>query len=80
VKVNTVALSGGNVQVQGANIPLGRAGWIEGSATLQAGSWAQETTINEPSPGGSQTKTFPLPQSGPRRFYRAAFPVVWTWP
>ena len=80
VKITGLSFSGDSGQLTVANIPLGRAGIIQGSATLQPGSWVQDNTINEPSPGGSQTRTFTVPDIGPRRFYRVNFPVVWTWP
>ena len=80
VKVNSMSLSGGNLQIQVANIPLTRAGSILGSANLQP-PWAVDQAINEPFvAGGSTTKTYTFAASGPKRFYRAAFPVVWTWP
>jgi hypothetical protein len=80
IKVNSISLTGGNVDLQLANIPLGRAGSILGSANLQP-PWAQELPINEPFvDGGSTTKTYTFPANGSKRFYRAAFPVVWTWP
>jgi len=80
VKVNSLSLSGGNVHLQIANIPLARAGSIQGSANLQP-PWTQDLAISEPFvAGGSTTKTYSFASSGPRRFYRAAFPVVWTWP
>lgn len=80
VKVNSISLSGGNVQVQLVNVPLDRTGSILGSANLQP-PWAVDQAINEPFvSGGSTTKTYTFAASGPKRFYRAAFPVVWTWP
>ncbi len=79
-KVGSIAVSGGNVQMQVANIPLGRAGAIQGSATLSA-PWANDFPINEPAAvGGATTKSYTFPASGPNRFYRVGFPVVWTWP
>ncbi len=80
IKVNSVSLSGDNVQIQLANIPLERAGSILGSANLQP-PWVVDHAINEPFvAGGSTTKTYTFATSGPKRFYRAAFPVVWVWP
>jgi phospholipase/lecithinase/hemolysin len=79
LKVSSFSLSGGNVQIQLANIPLDRAGSIQGSSTLQP-PWAQEQAILEPFVGGSMSKTYTFASSGPKRFYRAAFPVVWVWP
>jgi hypothetical protein len=80
VKVNSLSLSGGNVNLQVANIPLGRAGFVQGSANLQP-PWAQDLAFTEPFvAGGSTTKTLIFPASGTKRFYRTGFPVVWTWP
>ncbi len=72
VKVNSISLNGGNVHLQLANIPLGRAGVVLGSPDLQA-PWTQDAVI-----GATNPVVFPA--SGPKRFYRAAFPVVWVWP
>jgi phospholipase/lecithinase/hemolysin len=80
IKVNSISRSGGNVQIQLANIPLERAGLIQGSATLQP-PWSTDLAISEQFvSGGSTTKTYSFPAVGSKRFYRAAFPVVWTWP
>jgi phospholipase/lecithinase/hemolysin len=76
VKVNSLTRSGSNVHLQVANIPLGRDGVILGSANLQP-PWAQDAVIDE---DVNTTQSFVFPANGPRRFYRVAFPVVWTWP
>ena len=79
-KVTSVSVSGGNTQLQVANIPLGREGTVQGSANLQQ-QWAQDATFTVPFViGGSTTSTVSVPVSGPQRFYRVGFPVVWTWP
>ena len=79
-KVNSIALSGGDVHLQVANIPLGRAGFVQGSANLQP-PWQQDAAISEPFVvGGNTTETISFPASGPKRFYRVGFPVVWAWP
>jgi phospholipase/lecithinase/hemolysin len=72
VKVNSISLSGGNVHLQLENIPLGRAGVVLGSPNLQA-PWSEDAVIGTTNP-------VVFPASGAKRFYRAAFPVVWTWP
>jgi thermolabile hemolysin len=72
VKVNSITLNGGNVQLDLANAPLGRAGVVLGSSNLQS-PWTQEAVI-----GATNPVVFPA--KGSKRFYRAAFPVVWTWP
>jgi phospholipase/lecithinase/hemolysin len=79
VKVTGLSMTGGNVQLQVANIPLGREGFVQGCATMQ-GPWLPDAIINEPEIGGATTKAISFPASGPRRFYRVGFPVVWTWP
>lgn len=80
VKVNSIACVGGNVQLQIANVPLGRAGSIQGGSNLQP-PWSTELSIDEPFvSGGTTTKDYSFPTSGSKRFYRVGFPVVWTWP
>lgn len=80
IKVNSISRSSVSVQMQLANVPLGRVGSILGSPDLQP-PWVQDVSINEPFvEGGSTTKTYTFPANGSKRFYRAAFPVVWTWP
>lgn len=80
IKVNSISLAGGNVQIQLVNVPLARVGSVQGSANLQP-PWVQDLPIDELFvEGGSTTKTYIFPASGPKRFYRAAFPVVWVWP
>lgn len=79
-KVTSVLVSGGNTQLQVADIPLGREGIVQGSANLQP-PWTQDTMFTVPFVvGGSTTSTVSFPVSGPQRFYRVGFPVVWTWP
>jgi phospholipase/lecithinase/hemolysin len=79
-KVNSVSLSGGNAQLQVANIPLGRGGVVQGSSNLQP-PWSQDSAFTVPFvAGASTTSTVSFPASGPQRFYRVGFPVVWTWP
>jgi phospholipase/lecithinase/hemolysin len=72
VKVTSISISGGNVHLQLANMPLGRAGVVLGSPDLQA-PWTEDAVIGTANPVIFAT-------SGSKRFYRAAFPVVWVWP
>jgi phospholipase/lecithinase/hemolysin len=79
-KVKSLTVSAGMVQMQLADVPLGRAGFVQGSATLQP-PWQQDAAVYVPfTVGGDTTQTITFPASGPQRFYRAGFPVVWTWP
>jgi phospholipase/lecithinase/hemolysin len=79
-KVNSITLSGGNVHLQVANIPMGRAGSVQGSANLLP-PWQPDAAILEPFVvGGNTPKTISFAASGPKRFYRVGFPVVWAWP
>jgi GDSL-like Lipase/Acylhydrolase len=80
IKVNSISRSGGNVEIQLANVPFERTGSILGSSNLQP-PWVQDLSIDETFvEGGSTTKNYTFPANGSKRFYRAAFPVVWTWP
>lgn len=74
-----ISIAAGNTNLQVRNIPLGREGLVESSASPE-GTWDEETTISEPTPGGSTGKVVPVPATGPVRFFRVRFPVVWTWP
>lgn len=59
---------------------VGGAGSVQGCADMQS-TWQQDAAISEPFvAGGNTTQTITFPSSGPKRFYRVGFPVVWTWP
>jgi len=80
VGVNAFSRSGTNSQLTIANVPLGRQGIVEGSATLQP-PWNQDTTFTQAFvAGGSTTSSVSITSTGPSRFCRVSFPVVWTWP
>ena len=79
VKVSGITSNGISTQLQLSNVPLGLAGVVEGSASLT--SWQKDADLSYPTgTGNSTTKVVTVPTSGPKRFYRVAFPVVWTWP
>jgi phospholipase/lecithinase/hemolysin len=80
VQVTNITRPGSNTQVTVANVPLGRAGVVQGSAALVP-PWQADASINVPfSVGGSTTTSVAFPAVGTARFYRVGFPVVWTWP
>lgn len=80
VTVNSVSMAAGMVQMQLANVPFDRAGSVQGSANLSP-PWSTALSIDESFvSGGSTTKDYSFPSSGGECFYRAGFPVVWTWP
>jgi len=56
------------------NIPIGRAGFVEGSPDLV--NWTSEEGIDST----NTTQTMFLPASGPQQFYRLRFPFAWSWP
>ena len=79
IKVEGITSNGTGTQLQISNVPLGLAGVVEGSASLT--SWQKDVDLSYPAgTGNSTTKVVTVPTSGPKRFYRVAFPVVWTWP
>jgi GDSL-like Lipase/Acylhydrolase len=79
-KVQSITSITSNVQITVANVPLGRAGVVEGCAALVP-PWQTDAAINVPfSVGGSTTTAVTFPTAGTARFYRVGFPVAWTWP
>jgi phospholipase/lecithinase/hemolysin len=80
VKITNITRPGSNAQITIANVPLGRAGAVQGSDTL-APPWLTDAAVNVPfTVGGSTTTSVTFPAAGTKRFYRVGFPVVWTWP
>jgi len=80
IKITSITRPGSNTQITVANVPLDRAGVIQGSAALVP-PWQTNASILVPfSVGGSTTSSATFPAVGTKRFYRAGFPVVWTWP
>lgn len=80
VKVTNITRPGSDTQIIVANVPMGRAGEVQGSATL-APPWQTDSPILVPfSAGGSTTGSVTFPSVGTKRFYRVGFPLVWTWP
>lgn len=78
-RIDGVTVADGEAQLHIVNIPLGREGCVESISSPQ-GTWQEQTTIFEPAGSGSTSATVPSPAGGSSRFYRARFPVVWTWP
>lgn len=80
IKITSITRPGSNTQITVANVPLGRAGEVQGSAALMP-PWQTDASISVPfTVGGSTTSSVTFPAGGTKRFYRVGFPVVWTWP
>lgn len=80
IKITSITRLGSNTQITVANVPLGRAGEVQGSAALMP-PWQTDASISVPfTVGGSTTSSVTFPAGGTKRFYRVGFPVVWTWP
>jgi phospholipase/lecithinase/hemolysin len=56
------------------NIPIGRTGFVEGSANLA--DWTTEANFES----AGATLTILVAASGPQQFYRLRFPFTWSWP
>lgn len=56
------------------SLPLGLAGFVDGSTNLA--HWATAQSI----PGTNAPTTMLLPAGDSERFYRLRFPFAWTWP
>jgi phospholipase/lecithinase/hemolysin len=61
-------------QLDTANIPVGRNGFVESSTNLV--NWTFNTNISST----NVTESILIPTSGPVEFYRLNFPFVWSWP
>ena len=76
VRINSIThLSGGN-RLEMVNLPIGRAGFVEGSAGFSG--WTNVAGIA--STNTTQTIFLPAPANGPPGFYRLRFPFAWAWP
>ena len=61
-------------QLDMANIPIGRNGFINSSTDLV--NWTSMTNISST----NATETILVPTSGPQQFYQLSFPFAWSWP
>ena len=74
VRISHIAPVGANIELEVVNIPIGRAGFVDGSSGMEG--WEEDADI----PAASATETIVLPRPAPQRNYRARFPVEWVWP
>lgn len=72
--VQSISSVPGGCQLSLFHVPVGRDGVIDGSSDLS--SWVED--LNFASTTTSQLVV--VPSSEPRRFFRARYPVVWSWP
>jgi phospholipase/lecithinase/hemolysin len=61
-------------QLDMANVPVGRNGFVESSTDLV--NWTSLTNISST----NATETLFVPTSGPQQFYQLSFPFAWSWP
>ncbi len=73
-QINKLTSLNGSNQLDMANIPIGRNGFVESSTNFA--NWASVTNISST----NATETIFVPPSGPLQFYRLNFPFAWTWP
>ena len=73
-RIGSVTSLAGSIQLNLANLPIGRNGFAEGSRNLAG--WTIEANIDST----NATQTIFLPSSGPLQFYRLRFPFSWSWP
>jgi len=79
VQITDINTVDANTQLHIENIPQERQGYVDSRAGL-VGPWGEDVSIFEPLGTGSSSRMVPAPKDGSTRFYRARFPVVWTWP
>jgi phospholipase/lecithinase/hemolysin len=73
-QLNKLAAIAGTNYLDAVNVPVGRAGIVEGTTNLV--SWTGDLTFDST----NISQTIPVPSSGPLRYYRLRFPFSWTWP
>ncbi|MGD1087283.1 MAG: SGNH/GDSL hydrolase family protein [Verrucomicrobiota bacterium] len=74
VQISQLTSLNGSNQLDMANVPIGRNGFVNGSTDLV--NWTSVTNINST----NATETISLPPSGPLQFYQLSFPFAWSWP
>lgn len=74
VQISKITSLNGSNRLDFANLPIGLAGFVEGSTNFV--NWASVQTI----PGTNAPQFTLLPASGPMQFYRLRFPFAWSWP
>jgi phospholipase/lecithinase/hemolysin len=74
VQIGQITSLNGTNQLDMANVPVGRNGFVESSTDLV--NWTSLTNISST----NVTETIFVPVSGPLQFYQLSFPFAWYWP
>ncbi len=72
--IETIAPVAGGCRLDLVNVPVGRDGVIDGSGDLN--DWSEDLEFA----GINANQSVIVPSTEPARFFRARYPVVWTWP
>jgi phospholipase/lecithinase/hemolysin len=73
-QIISISAQGSSNELDVINIPVGKNGVVEGSASLA--SWSTVQTVNST----NTPLSILAPASGAVEFYRLRFPFSWTWP
>ena len=73
VQISKLTLLSGSNRLDMVNLPIGQAGFAEGSTNLA--NWTSVQSI-----GTNAPQTLFVPTAGSPQFYRLRFPFAWTWP
>ena len=73
VQISKLTLLSGSNRLDMVNLPIGQAGFAEGSTNLA--NWTSIQSI-----GTNAPQTLFVPTAGSPQFYRLRFPFAWTWP
>ena len=73
VQISKLTLLSGSNRLDMVNLPIGQAGFAEGSTNLA--NWTSVQSI-----GTNAPQTLFVPRAGSPQFYRLRFPFAWTWP
>lgn len=73
IQISKLTLLSGSNRLDMVNLPIGQAGFAEGSTNLANWTSVQSISTNAP-------QTLFVPTAGSPQFYRLRFPFAWTWP
>jgi phospholipase/lecithinase/hemolysin len=73
IQISKLTLLSGSNRLDMVNLPIGQAGFAEGSTNLA--NWTSVQSI-----GTNAPQTLFVPTAGSPQFYRLRFPFAWTWP
>jgi phospholipase/lecithinase/hemolysin len=75
-EISNLTCHAGSNRLDTAQLPIGLAGFVDGTSNLASENWMPATNFN----ATSAEQALFVPPSGPQQFYRLRFPFAWSWP